>query len=89
MKNPKRAIRRQHRERLLKNRKQILKSWGYFQEIPEKILKKLIDTPKPCSCPGCGNPRNSGWVTGVHSLTMQERKFLEQDLWKDLEDKAA
>lgn len=56
----KRALRRHHRERLFRNR--IKKLWWIDKNLINDIeylnkLKYLIDTPTPCSCTACGNPR--------------------------------
>lgn len=61
----KRAIRRHHRERLKKTRRNY---WSMDfdrefnpefldQEIETKKLGKVVNTPHPCSCYACGNPR--------------------------------
>ncbi len=63
----KRAVRRAHRERLMKARRNY---WGnyrntFFMKLEKKhcswlegiALCKVVDTPHPCSCPICGNPR--------------------------------
>lgn len=52
MKNQQRSIRRHHRNRLKKKRKNY---WGDRLEENSKHL--VIDTPTPCSCFMCGNPR--------------------------------
>lgn len=48
----KRAERRFHTQRLKKNRRT---HWG--RKITEKELSFVVDTPTPCSCHMCGNPR--------------------------------
>jgi len=63
-----RSERRHHTERLKKNRKM---HWG--RKLGEKELSKVVDTPTPCSCPLCGNPRRH-----FGTKTIQERK-IEQD----------
>lgn len=35
---------------------------------------RLADTPHPCSCDTCCNPRRSGWAKGKEKLSLQERK---------------
>lgn len=56
----KRALRRHHRRRLFKSRLKRLwwvdRDLWFDQEYLNK-LKYLIDTPTPCSCTMCGNPR--------------------------------
>lgn len=59
-----RAIRRAHAERLKKYRRNW---WG--SSLASKHLGKVVDTPTPCSCWMCGNPRRySG------ERTIQERR---------------
>jgi len=53
LKDTKRALRRHHRKRLLKKRKNF---WGYYWQNGE-ICKIVINTPTPCSCIMCGNER--------------------------------
>ncbi len=31
---------------------------------------------KLCSCPMCGNPRRTGWLSNDEKKTIQERRFL-------------
>ena len=54
MKNMKRAMRRHHTARLKKVRSF---HWGRDIRQDAKELGKVIDTPTPCSCWMCGNPR--------------------------------
>ena len=65
-----RAIRRAHRERLLKKR---LKYWGSMHKTPTQ-LGILVNTPTPCSCRICGNPRKF-----FNEKTMQERRAEQSD----------
>lgn len=56
-KNPARAVRRAHRQRLLVNRRF---HWGRdLTEDPadHKFHSMAVDTPCSCSCWMCGNPR--------------------------------
>lgn len=46
----------------------------------EKRAHHLKDTPHPCSCHMCCNPRRSGWSKGGSKLTLQERKTQN---WKE------
>jgi hypothetical protein len=67
----KRAWRRHHRKRLLKKREKYWttgwNSYFYGNEPPErKRVSRVVDTPKPCSCPACGNQRKH------EGYTMQE-----------------
>jgi len=68
-KNMQRAIRRHHRQRLKHARKTY---WGRTLTTA-KELGRVVDTPKPCSCFMCGNPRRY-----FQELTIQERKASEQ-----------
>ncbi len=62
-------LKRHHRDRLKKNRRF---HWGRDLLHEEKNLSKAIDTPCPCSCFMCGNPRRY-----FKALTMQERRAQE------------
>lgn len=66
----KRAERRAHIERLKRKRRTYY--GGMHADSPQR-LGGLIDTPTPCSCQMCCNPRRSKW--GPH-LTMQERRAM-------------
>lgn len=57
-----RQFRRFHRRRLKKRRQ-------YYWIYTPRYAGLYIDTPKPCSCPMCGNPRK--WWNEV---TRQEMK---------------
>lgn len=70
-----RSIRRHHRSRLLKRRRLY-----YFGHLDERQISKLVDTPTPCSCWMCGNPRRFD----KHDLTRGE---IKADL--DLQDALA
>lgn len=84
-KNMSRAMRRHHRERLKKTRKNY---WGYGnqgyrsyfeQGTPEMSPYQagvVINTPKTCSCFMCRNQRHNTWQNKKECLTMQERKAL-------------
>lgn len=56
MKNLQRAQRRAHRERLKRKRKNYW-ALGFDLPVNQKFLAKMVNTPKPCSCYMCGNPR--------------------------------
>ncbi len=47
--------------------------------------RHLKDTPHPCSCNMCGNPRRSGWTRGKGKLTLQEIKATTKDKYQDNE----
>lgn len=70
-KNRKRAIRRHHYDRLKKTRKNY---WGRTwnnHPMDEGQLGVVANTPTPCSCFGCGNPRKY-----FKTITTQEWKSL-------------
>lgn len=89
-KNMSRANRRHQRARI-KNKRQF--HWGYGHKdewvgrMPEhageinymspRTAGFVINTPTPCSCLMCCNPRHNGWETKKECLTMQEKKALE------------
>lgn len=66
-----RAERRSHRERLKKKR------LNYDVCVNKDYVNRLIDTPKPCSCYMCGNPRKF-----FNEKTRQELKseIIEKDI---------
>ena len=76
-----RAQRRHDRARL-KNKRQY--HWGYGKqgwrqhcehkhiEMSPTVAGQVVNTPTPCSCYMCGNPRRAPWAEDP--LTMQERK---------------
>lgn len=59
MKEHKRAARRYRRDRIKKKRSEDLKHrLADLSSVEKSIqIKKSIDTPAPCSCFMCGNPR--------------------------------
>lgn len=63
-----RGARIDHRERLKKKRS------AYLVAVKEDKhqIARLIDTPKPCSCYLCGNPR-----THFGETTIQEKSAIE------------
>lgn len=61
-----RTERRHHRQRL-KNKRRF--HWGRDLLNDKISANKAIDTPCPCSCYACGNPRKY-----FKQKTMQERK---------------
>lgn len=56
MKDYSRALRRKHRARVYRKRKQ---NYKYLFENDRDLTfqKKWLKTPVPCSCTMCGNPR--------------------------------
>jgi rubrerythrin len=61
-----RSERRYHRERLKHAREW---HWGKHLSGDAKQLGQVVDTPTPCSCPMCGNPRKHFKLKSI-----QERK---------------
>jgi len=53
MKNKKRALRLHHKMRIKSKRKDYL----LMKDLDSISILKFINTPKPCSCFMCGNPR--------------------------------
>jgi len=79
MKNNKRAIRRHHRERLRRKRRGYHGNDTWKENDPvyvEETASFYVNTPCPCSCDMCCNPRHSIFYKGVSKLTIQERKEL-------------
>ncbi len=84
-KNISRSDRRYQRSRLKKKR---CNYWGFGKygyrsycedstnEMSKKQLGYVVNTPTPCSCWMCGNPRRNVW-SKKECLTIQERKALE------------
>jgi hypothetical protein len=68
MKPPKRAIRRHHYQRLKRKRKNY-----WYRNLSDRHLGIVVNTPRVCSCPLCGNPRRH-W----NEMTVQERREFEQ-----------
>jgi hypothetical protein len=66
-----RDLRRHHRERLM------CKRANYYGGCYKGRAWRLVNTPTPCSCAGCGNPRRH-WK-GEDKLTIHERAELERD----------
>ena len=83
-KSMKRSVRRHHRERLKNKRKHYYgERWSepVVSEKEEKYWCLAIDTPTPCSCWMCGNPRH--YFKGKDKRTIQELKHnitLEEEL---------
>lgn len=71
------ALRRHHRERLkAKRRFYHTRPGSIYRQNSDSVISFYVDTPCPCSCDGCGNPRRSKWSRSNERLTMQERRFL-------------
>ena len=83
-----RAIRRHHYYRLKEKR---LKEnyWGLGEHLElwkdhDGAVASCVDTPTPCSCDACGNPRHCKLGTKNDHLTIQERKAKINE--KEMED---
>lgn len=73
-KNKKRAERRAEVERLKKQR---CKYWGYYnEEMSERRLGIVVNTPKICDCWMCSKPRK-------HTLSIQEIRDYQPKLQED------
>ncbi len=84
-----RAQRRHDRERLRKKRQYYWgygrkpgwigwppkDSRGQIQFMSARNAGMIVDTPTPCSCYMCGNPRRKAWADEI--LTIQERKAFD------------
>lgn len=77
LKDAKRALRRFHRKRLFKKRKNY---WGYYWNNYE-IGKIVINTPTPCSCFMCGNVRKYYDKKTVKEIRWNRKAKLEIDLY--------
>lgn len=71
MKDMKRVLRRHHAVRLKAARRF---HWGRDIRHDAKLIGKVIDTPTPCSCWMCGNPRRY-----QNKLTCQERRAIDRE----------
>ena len=63
-----RSERRHHRERLKKARQ---RHWGRDLRGQPRDLGRVVDTPTPCSCPMCGNPRRFLSLSSVQERSAQ------------------
>jgi hypothetical protein len=64
------AFRRAQRARLMRNRRNY---WG--GKLTGQRLSVVVDTPKPCSCPMCGNPRRIFDKPTIQELKADEACF--------------
>lgn len=71
MKDMKRALRRHHVARMKVARGF---HWGRDIRHDVKVLGKAVDTPCPCSCWMCGNPRRY-----FHELSRQELIAIDRE----------
>lgn len=65
----KRAVRRAHRRRVIRNRSAVFKRYG----DNERYFKQLAKTATPCSCFLCGHTRKHFGVTMQEKRKMQEQ----------------
>ncbi len=75
MKNTKRALRRHHRQRMIRSasRSYVLSFWDNRDpEWKRRQVMRWYNNLKICSCYGCGNPRKH-----CKEVTIQERRFKE------------
>ena len=88
MKDMKRALRRHNIERLKNKRKNY---WGWpshdgfdprnpIVEMPQEFQSFIVNTPKPCSCYACGNPRKY-----CKEKTFQEMIFIKEHVVRNKE----
>ncbi len=73
MKNLKRALRRHHRSRLLKKRSGYWgrMNWDYDEPFVA-VSPMVVNTPTPCSCPMCGNPRKHAKEKSLGERRMEQ-----------------
>lgn len=71
MKNMKRALRRHHVARLKAARRF---HWGRVIRHDANAVGKVVDTPCPCSCWMCGNPRRH-----FKEVSRQEQAFIDRE----------
>ena len=73
LKSDKRARRRFHTSRLRKKRRYY---WG-MKDSPQENWQRVVNTPKLCSCPLCGNARKH-WKED----RIQEKRFSMASEWQ-------
>ena len=77
-----RALRRADRQRLKKNRR-----WHWFGSHDFSQLgwegrwARLVDTPTPCSCCGCGNQRRHFGIPSIQEQRANQPE-LQPDPWQ-------
>lgn len=75
----KRALRRHHRERLIRKRRRII----WWAEHSHSGV--LANTPCPCSCWMCGNPRKYYKGQWGYERTIQERRYFQESIEENME----
>lgn len=73
-----RSIRRHHRARLKASRRF---HFGRDLRLEPKTLSRVVDTPCPCSCWGCGNPRRNLGERSLPERIADDRRDEINDLW--------
>ena len=97
MKKSKRAERRHHNARLLKNRfkREVRNLYlSHDRDMDEELrwclfrARKRLDTNVKCSCAACGNPRRTAWASAWDTLTLQEHRAedAQRDGMQEVED---
>ena len=76
-----RSIRRHHVDRLKSSRRYF---WGHKRDLSQdaRAIGMVVNTPNPCSCYMCGNPRRffkMDALDEVSSLEMVRLEALSQD----------
>lgn len=76
-----RSERRHHHKRMLNKVKKfdLYLDHDWDEQSKEKHQKKMVETRKPCSCRGCGNPRHHE----KDKLTMQEKRIGEYEKYEE------
>lgn len=80
-----RAWRRHQRNRIRNKRLRQIRAWWIrrYEDISEKFLGKMIDTPNPCTCWMCENPRKHGKLTLKEKISLQQYHDELQELLDD------
>ena len=76
MKNKIRALRRFHRNRLVR-RYMNYNIVAVFSDNSKKAATRLVDHITSCSCSVCGNQRHNYWLNKQERLSIQERQAID------------
>lgn len=72
--------RRTQRERMRRHAYEVIRHcWRLDQDIAIDMSKYLGDNLAICSCYGCRNMRHNDWASNEDRLTIQERRFFQED----------
>jgi len=88
MKNKKRALRRHHRERMIRKvmTYSFVQNFFWTEQVDQKLIRsravKFHNYAAVCSCPMCGNQRHNKWESEEERLTLQERRA--NDIYGDM-----